>query len=452
MYKNLINKDIFVIPVGVEFGKADDAINIVYSPFTDNALVATPEFAQEMEAYIVNPDGDFSEGLADAMGALLDLSNRKKCAYLAKSPEDYTRMAILPNNVCNFKCSYCYSAQGRSGKVMTQETMKGVIDWFINPDRISVENKLAISILGGGEPLLSWNLVKFCLEYANERAAKFGYPRLDCNLVTNGSILNQEIIDTFKKFRVPISVSFEIMEEIQALQRGHYEKVAANIDWLISEGIYPQLRATITNQNVRMMKRMVEEVLQRFPKAREVMMEYVTDADLMTTAEQVREFYKLYIDNFFEAHEYGASHGLLVDCSAYRNFHLLIERFCPGDNTITPDGEISICSRIGAPHDAGYDDCIYGKIDANGKATIDRDKFLKLIGLNVHHYDRCKNCFAKWHCAGGCLVHKYAYNETIFEEICTYIRSFTRKMLLKRIDKEYIEACGTTLKDAFSKL
>lgn len=453
MYKYLIQNDIFAIPIGNEYGKSNNDINIVYSPFTDNALVMTPEYVQLMEEYLVNPDKkDLPEDLDEAVQSLLDFPNRKKCAPLAKSPHEYKRMAILPNNVCNFKCSYCYSAHGRSGKVISKDVLKASLDVFIDPERISTDNKLGISILGGGEPLLSWDLVKFIIEYSNERAARFGFKGVDCNLVTNGSIFTQDIIDTIKKYRVPVSISFEILEEIQKLQRGNYEKVAQNIDWIISENIRPQLRATITEQNIMLMKRMIEEVLQRFPGTREVMMEYVTDPETMTTPEKVREFYRLYIDNFFEAHDYAAAHGLLLDCSAYRNFNLLIERFCPGDNTLTPDGEISVCSRIGSPQDMGYEDSIYGRINADGGMIIDREKFDRLITLNVHHYDKCTDCFAKWHCAGGCMIHKYTYNEDIRNEICEYTRNFTKRMILRNIEKEYVEYYGMSLKEALSNV
>lgn len=452
MTKNLLSKDLFVIEVGEEFDKPNNSINILYSPFTDNALMVTPDYVQQMEMYIEDKEKDYPQDLRETMDTLLDEANRKKCAPLAKSPEEYSRMAILPNNVCNFRCSYCYSAQGRSNKIISKDVLKSTLDYFIDPARVPVEKKLAISILGGGEPLLSWDLVKFCIEYSNQRANAFGYPGVDCNVVTNGSVFTQDIIDTLKKYKVPVSVSFEILEDIQNLQRGNYKKVAENIDWIISEGIRPQLRATITDKNIMLMKRMIEEVLQRFPGTREVMMEYVTDSELLTTPESVREFYKQYTDNFFEAHDYAAQHGLLLDCSAYRNFNLLIERFCPGDNTITPDGEISVCSRIGAPQDLGYQDSIYGKISADGTVDIDRSKFDRLIRLNVHHYPKCKTCFAKWHCAGGCMIHKYTYGEDIQNEICEYTRNFTRRMLLRNIDKEYISHYSISLKEAISQM
>lgn len=453
-YTNLIKNDIFPIPVGNEFGKKVDDFNIVYSPLTDKAVLVTQEYLHLMEEYLAHAENrkTLPEDVVEAMSLLTDFENRKSPAPLANDPDTYTRMAILPNNVCNFKCSYCYSAHGRSGKVITKELLKGSLDHFINNKRISTDNKLAISILGGGEPMLSWELVRFIIEYSNERSSKMGFRGIDINLVTNGSIFTQEMIDILKKYKVPVSISFEILEEIQNLQRGHYEKVSNNIRWIISEGIRPQLRACITQENISLMKRMIDEVLNKFPGTREVMMEYVTDPDRMTDPLEVRAFYQQYLDNFFEAHDYAAEHGLLLDCSAYRNFNLLIQRFCPGDNTLTAYGEISVCSRIGAPADAGYSDSIYGKVKEDGTMDINREKFNHLIGLNVYHYPQCSSCWAKWHCAGGCMVHKYLYNQAIRDEICLYMRNFCKRMLLRNLDKEYRENCGMSLKQAVESI
>ena len=311
-YPELIENEIFPIPAGEYFGKDAESLYIVYSPFTDNALMVTREYVEMMEQYLATPEKrtELPGDVVEAMDALTDFDHRLKPAPLADDPLHYTRMAILPNNVCNFRCSYCYSAHGRSGKVISKEMLKAALDHFIDNRRVEPSNKLAISILGGGEPMLSWDLVKFIIEYSNERSTAMGFRGMDINLVTNGSIFTQEMIDTLKKYKVPVSISFEILEEMQNLQRGHYEKVCQNIDWIISEGIRPQLRACITEANISLMKRMIEEVLTRFPGTREVMMEYVTDPEKMTDPMQVRHFYEQYLENFFEAHDYAAEHGL----------------------------------------------------------------------------------------------------------------------------------------------
>ncbi|MGM9830153.1 MAG: hypothetical protein ACI30C_08975, partial [Muribaculaceae bacterium] len=184
-FTRLIENDIFPIPVGMEFGKAQDELNIVYSPLTDRAILVTKEYLTLMEQYLSSPKDreKMQKDVVEAMSSLLDFENRKKPAPLAEDPDAYTRIAILPNNVCNFKCSYCYSAHGRSGKIISKEMLKAGLDHFINNERVSIDNKLAISILGGGEPMLSWDLVRFIIEYSNERSSKMGFCGIDINLL-----------------------------------------------------------------------------------------------------------------------------------------------------------------------------------------------------------------------------------------------------------------------------
>lgn len=450
-YTKLINNEIFPIAVGDVFGKAPEAINILYSPFTDNAILVTEDFLQQVERQMDKLSGEASDMVKNVVALLTDFEHRKKTALMNRDPLRYDRLTILPNNVCNFRCSYCYSAHGRTGKVIPLEILRAALDHFIDNKRIDPSKKLTISILGGGEPMVSWDHTRFIIEYGNERAKSMGFPELEITLVTNGSIMTQEMIDIIKKYRIIVSVSFEILEEIQNLQRGHYDIVSKNIDWMISEGIHPALRACITLDNLHLMKRTIEEVLTRFPGTREVMMEYVADADILNTPEKIKDFYRQYLNNFMEAHEYAAAHGLYLDCSAYRNFDLLIERFCPGDNVLTPEGELSICSRISSPNDPGYSDSIYGKVNSDGTVDINYDKFKHLVELDVYHYPKCKTCFAKWHCGGGCMAQKHIYNEAILNEFCEFTRNFTKHMLLDKLDKEYQKKHGLSLKELVDK-
>ena len=449
---NLLNADIFPIPIGDRYEKEQEDIFLIYSPFTDNATLVEKDFVQEMEEYLKGENETGFEGVAEMVESLLDYENRKKCSPRLNSPDEYKRVAVLPNNICNFSCSYCYSANGRNGKEIDKDVLQSAMDQFVNPNRISADSFLSLSYLGGGEPLLSWDLVQFGIEYTNELAGRFGFPKLSYSVVTNGSVLNDNILETFKKYNVAVSVSFEILEQIQKLQRGNFEKVSQNIKQLINNGIHPQLRSTITKENVNLMRGMVDEVLQVYPGTRELMMEFVTDEESFEGTEDIRAFFETYRKNFIEAHEYGASRGLLVDASVLRNFTLLIERFCPGEFTITPEGEISMCSRICSPKDPGYCDSIYGKVIPNKGFVVNQEKFEKLSDDNVYKHEKCENCFAKWHCGGGCMAQKYVYSEEVLNEICDFTRNFTKDMIAKRIEQEFEKENGIPIREALANM
>jgi len=443
---SLIESNIFPVPVGSYFDIKNENLYLVYAPLSDNALIATPDNVEEMENYLKDntlvKNGDINE----TMESLLD-HDPEKCAARLDSPDSFTRLAILPNNVCNFNCSYCYAAQGRSGKVVDKNVLKATLDHFIDPERITPPQVLSVSILGGGEPLLSWDLVKFLIEYSTELAGKYGFT-LTFSLVTNGSLMNDEIIKILKTISVSVTISFEILEEIQNKQRGQYNLVCQTIDRLISNGLVPKFRSTITPDNVALQKEMVEAVQNRFPPVNNIMLEVVTDADSFKSTHEIKEFYNQYIEHFFMAYNLGLKLGKNIECSASRNFYLLVERFCPGEFALTPEGDISMCTRITSPLDTGFEDCIYGKVDENGAVQINHDQFRKLADENVYSKEKCKDCFAKWHCGGGCLAQKYVYKDEVLDLICDFTRSFTKRMILDKLEKQYLEFYNVSLREA----
>jgi len=441
--------NIFAIEAGDYFNKPISDLLMVYSPFADSVMIATPAFVKSMEDYMDNNRSSGNPDLNEVMASLLDFGPIENYIARLDSPDSFARLPVLPNNVCNFSCSYCYSAKGRSGEVISWEKLKTALDSFITKERLKGKT-VFIPFLGGGEPLLSWDLVKTAIEYASELCQKAG-SKSDFSLVTNGSVLTPEMIETFKKYKVVVSVSFEILEDIQNLQRGHYPLVARTIGQLVDEGIYVKVRSTITSHNVLRQKEMVQTMIARFPAVKDIMMEAVTDDKSFESIKETRQFYNDYLINFFEAFQLGDRHGKNVECSASRNIDLLIERFCPGEFSITPDGKISMCTRISSPYDPGYNDSIYGEIGENG-FIIDRQKFNMLAADNVYRYEKCTDCFAKWHCGGGCMAQKYIYSPEILDVICDYTREFTRRILLFRLNKNYINDYGISLKESVQQM
>jgi uncharacterized protein len=414
---SLIRSNIFPIPVGNCFKIPDEKLYLVYAPFSDNALIATTDNVEEMAKYMEDKSRVTDPDIIETMETMLDHDPIKFSPRLT-CPELFNRLAILPNNVCNFNCSYCYSAPGRSGKVLDQNTLKATLDYFIDPKR-----------------------------FATGLAGKHGF-ETDISLVTNGSVISDEIMKVLKDNQTGVSVSFEILEEIQNKQRGHFDLVCQTIDKLISNGLAPKFRSTITPASVDRQKEMVEYVVNRFPGVTDIMFEAVTDAESFGSSNDIKAFYDSYTEHFFEAQHFGAQKGLKVECSASRNLNLLVERFCPGTFALTPEGDISMCTRITSPLDTGFDDCVYGKFNESGKIHFDLQKLKKLSDINIYSMGKCRDCFAKWHCGGGCMAQRYAYNEEVLNLICDYTRSFTKRMLLERLENQYREFYQVSLEEA----
>jgi len=439
-----LNKhNIFSIPVGTNFDSDNESLQLIYSPFTENMLIVTSDYVSMMEDRI-RLDNTGSDEMAVLLDSLIPGNDYRSIIEKNVDRKTFNTLSILPNNICNFSCSYCYSSQGRSGKKLTKEEIDTALADFINPRRTELR-KLYISIFGGGEPMMTPQLTRYIIEHAHELAREHGFI-LRISMVTNGSLIDDEILELLKKHSITVTVSFEILKEIQNLQRAHYDIVDKNITRMLEAGVDVRIRATITFENVHLQHEMVKKVIERYPGVEDIMMEEVTDGALSEDLVKMREFYRTFLENFNKACELGEKHGKNVDCSSFRNMNILIDRFCPGELCLTPEGEYSICSRMTSPLDIGYQSSIYGKI-SDGEVLIDDDKLAQLVNVNVFSKEKCSNCFTRWHCGGGCYAQQFVYTDEAMNIICDYKREFTKQQLLKALDHEYRELHGISLKE-----
>jgi len=110
---------------------------------------------------------------------------------------------------CNLRCSYCaysgsYDSQRtHSNQRMQLETAKKAIDFFLGRN-----NELADVIIGfyGGEPLLEFDLIRHCVEYAKGQVEG---KRLRFNMTTNGTLLSGDIAEYLVKNGFGLSISLD---------------------------------------------------------------------------------------------------------------------------------------------------------------------------------------------------------------------------------------------------
>ena len=237
-----------------------------------------------------------AKGYHEALRVLtnyIPISQQKK----VKDPKDYTLLTVLPNNTCNFSCSYCYSAAGRNRSVLSLKKLFAAIKYFIISKPKGFDKPLSISFMGGGEPMLSWDNVKAGICFSESLAEERGV-QLNISVITNGSIVNQECIDFFLQHNINISVSFEILPEVQNAQRRNFDLVRQNLQTLYMADIPLQLNATITPLNVSRMSEMFIKAVSDFPKIKSLMFEPATGEDIYGSVENIRKFYQTYVTEF----------------------------------------------------------------------------------------------------------------------------------------------------------
>jgi radical SAM protein with 4Fe4S-binding SPASM domain len=387
-------------------------------------LLYSPMLRQAAWIRSVNFEGDTElREVADELSQFIPLKDRTN---KVKRPEDYPLLTVLPNQKCNLRCSYCYSAAGRSNLESDIETLKRTIDFFIRSKKHN-DKPLTISFMGGGEPVLSWKLLQESIIYAGQQAADEN-KRIDFTIITNGTIMKDEILDFISDNRVNISISFEIIEEIQNQQRGCYLQVVNTIYKLIQKGITPQINATITPANVHRQVEMAEIAVNKFPQIKNMMFEPVIAASLFTNVTEMTQFYADYTDNFLKALQFLREKGKSLTSFPYLRTVFPTERACMGELCLTPEGMITGCYCISSECDAGYEKSVYGEV-GQARLTYDKHKFDELIADNVYAYKLCEDCSVKWNCGGGCMHHRIQYGSLFENVVCEFIRHFVQTII-----------------------
>lgn len=410
-----------------------DGRYLTYLPLSRYARILTQE---QLICLLDSIENQKDKNLADSAVAevLANLKPTQSNLYLTEHHVSGIRnMMILPNNVCNFNCTYCYSAEGRSNKTIDPDKLKTAISYFLDSNRVSGE-RLSISVLGGGEPLLSWNIIRPALDLAYNLSAKRSQ-ELPVSIVTNGSIITDEIVDYLKLRKISLSVSFEILPEIQNMQRGHYDKVVSNINHFTEAGIDLAFNTVITRENVGRMDEMLRAIVANTPKVKKVSFKSLISNSYFKNADERKNYYRSFVDNFFKALDLAKELGIWLTSPYFNNALCLSDRFCPGKFVVTSDGDISICHCVGSRKDRLYDKFIFGQISSDGKVVVDEEKLYKILSHDHNRNKRCKECIAHWHCAGGC----YADNSTIGDNeenqnvYCESMRYFIERYILKYI-------------------
>lgn len=436
-----LNKDnIFAIPVGDFWDVEENRICLMYAPLNGHISLASKANVDEMEACA----SGLTEG--DSQSKLLSVFKAKGVVpvhYLPKTPHDLYQIDILANYTCNFKCVYCYSAAGRSSRQIDFLQIKALIDYLFCSGK-KQENPYIINFSGGGEPLLSFDLIRQTVDYIKEVNSGKDY-RYDIGLVTNGSLITPEIVDYLQENGVNMAVSFEILQRLQDKERGSYAKVAANLDMMLARGYSFGIRTTFTPESVSCMCEMIEEVATRFPKLKKVVFDVVLAPSLFPMPRDLESYYDTFLENFYKAKTLATGYGITLESVAVETLSMIRDRTCEGKIVLTPMGTISSCARVSSPQEPLYKDYIYGEV-ADMKLHFDQRRFENIISQsNIYSEPMCSDCFAKWNCGGGCRLFHHSFDEKYELVRCNFVRKALKRQLMETLGITFKKSTGQEL-------
>lgn len=396
-------------------------------PINDNELLKFLElFEKQGETDILEY---YSKENIDSIKEIISeivVSAPKSTLYISdkNQPSEYNTVVLPIAADCNLHCPYCFARidNGFHFGNFTNEDIVKTLEFVVKENKSHNKKKFCI-VFFGGEPLLKHDVMRFTIEYM-----KTNYSDYDVfySITTNGTILNDDIIQLFQDNNMAVLVSIDGPDNecnLRCYRNGEksLDKVISNIEKLKENNIRTELRATIVNTNPYIFETFSfletfklpffisfsypsenkshnlsdynEDILLSIRKQFELLLEYYIDK--LINKENI---YNKRLFDYLDALQYRTEMG--VACGAGRSYF-----------TITANGDIFSCPHF--MNDLQY--CI-------GNIETELSKNKKYTSVNVTDIQECKDCWAKFHCAGNCLAQKISTgksNDTaLIPEIC----------------------------------
>ncbi len=203
--------------------------------------------------------------------------------FLYGKGNGFHQLILEVTSQCNFRCKYCcYSdhyeyTHGYTNEVMDENTARAAIDLFFNNfENAQKSNPLQDPYIGfyGGEPLLNRELIRYAVNYIEEKYSKF-HPKY--NMTTNGYLLTKEDMDFLVKHDFAVLVSLD----------GHKENHDRNRVCVNGEPSFD-----VVFENFRKFR-------QAYPSYKKITVSFCYD--IRTDLLKVKEFFEENDINFFRA-------------------------------------------------------------------------------------------------------------------------------------------------------
>ena len=321
---------------------------------------------------------------------------------------------------CNLACRYCFAEEGEyHGRraLMSYEVGKQALDFLIansgNRKNLEVD-------FFGGEPLMNWKVVKDLVAYGRSQE-KIHNKHFRFTLTTNGVLLNDEIMEFANKEMDNVVLSIDGRREVHDFMRP-FRKGAGSYDLVVpkfqkfadSRGQKKYYaRGTFTRHNLDFSKDVLHladlgfEQISVEPVVADEKEEYALQwEDVPKICEEYDKLAKEIIKREKEGRGFNFFH-FMIDLTGGPCVYKRLSGCGSGTEylAVTPWGDLYPCHQF-----VGEEKFLMGNVwDGVQKPEI-RDAFKE---CNVYAKEKCRECFARFYCSGGCAANSYNFHGSI---------------------------------------
>ena len=348
---------------------------------------------------------------------------------------------------CNLACRYCFAEEGEyHGRraMMSFEVGKKALDFLIANS--GSRRNLEVDFFGG-EPLLNWQVVKDLVAYGREQE-KIHDKHFRFTVTTNGVLLNDEIQEFINQEMDNVVLSLDGRREVNDHMRpfrngkGSYDLIVPKFQKLADsrnqEKYY--IRGTFTRENLDFSEDILHFADLGFtqmsiePVVGDASDPYaIREEDLPKIMEEYDKLARVMIQREKEGKGFQFFH-FMIDLDGGPCVAKRLSGCGSGTEylAVTPWGDLYPCHQF-----VGQEEFLMGNVEDGIIKPEIADDFRS---CNVYSKEKCRDCFAKFYCSGGCMANAYHFHGTIHD---TY--DIGCKMQRKRVE------CAIMIKAALAE-
>lgn len=353
-------------------------------------------------------------------GFLIENLNEDVLLYNSKqndapTPAITTAYFIL-SEACNMACKYCFLGNSQihncEEKAMSIETATQCFDYFIYQTKKSgLSSDITRQVVFyGGEPLIGFDTLKHCVQlyndYKNFKKIDFD---IEFSIVTNGTLLNQDIATYFSENNISVSLSLdgpnEHSNENRIFKSGApaFKSILSAINILNMSSVDFGLSLTLSEEALLVpVENLIDFLIEK--NIMSVNLNPLLYADEMGGKEKYHERATQYIIDFWKL---AREKGIYEDRIMRKLLAFAEQKFYYSDCAATsgsqlvfaPNGKIGICHGNLESKDT-FDFSIGHKSDLNKENLLfEWTKNSPILRLECH------DCEAIGVCGGGCPLN-----------------------------------------------
>lgn len=321
---------------------------------------------------------------------------------------------------CNLACRYCFAGEGEyHGRraLMSFEVGKKALDFLVKNS--GARRNLEVDFFGG-EPTMNWDVVEQIVKYGRSIEQE-AHKNFRFTLTTNGILLNDEIMDFCNREMANVVMSIDGRKEVNDRMRptrngmGSYDVIVPKFQKFARSrgGKQYYVRGTFTHYNLDFYKDVLHMADLGFDQIsiepvvaspedpyaiREEDLPQIMDGYDRLAAEMVRRNKEGRGFNFFH---------FMIDLDQGPCVYKRLSGCGSGTEYlgVTPWGDLYPCHQF-----VGNEKFLMGNVDTGIVRDDIRDEF-KLC--NVYAKPKCRTCFARFYCSGGCAANSYNFHGSI---------------------------------------